>query len=99
MQNLAGTLFDHIPRLFLFVEEDGVEPTNNSAERALRTGVQWRKVCFGTRSRAGELATARMLTVIQTCRVQQRNPLAYLTEAITRHRVGQSVHSLQPRHP
>ena len=44
-------------------EHEGVEPTNNSAERPLRTGVQWRKICFGNRSANGELATSRLLTV------------------------------------
>jgi hypothetical protein len=37
-----------------FVYEDGVEPTNNAAERALRTAIQWRKIMFGTRSAEGE---------------------------------------------
>ena len=38
----------------------------NSAERALRTGVQWRKISFGDRSADGELATARLLTIAET---------------------------------
>jgi hypothetical protein len=58
--NLAVALFDHTER-FSFLEYEGVEPTNNSAERTLRTGVQWRKICFGNRSANGELATARLL--------------------------------------
>jgi len=40
-----------------------VEPTNNSAERALRCAVQWRKITFGSRSAQGEIAVARLLTV------------------------------------
>ena len=50
VQNLARALFLHLPHFFTFVYEDGVEPTNNAAERALRTAVQWRKIMFGTRS-------------------------------------------------
>jgi transposase len=49
VHNLATTLFVYNERLFTFLEEEGVEPTNNSAERVLRTGVQWRKICFGNR--------------------------------------------------
>ena len=64
----------------------GVEPTNNGAERALRTALQWRKICFGNRRRSGEIATARLLTVTQTCKRQQRHVLGYLTEAVRRHR-------------
>ena len=50
VRNLATALFEHNGRLFTFLEHEGVEPTNNSVERALRTGVQWRKICFGNRS-------------------------------------------------
>lgn len=57
VRNLAAVLFEHIPRLFLFVEQEGVEPTNNGAERELRPMVQASKVSFGNRSANGELAT------------------------------------------
>ena len=95
--NLAAALFEHIERLFVFIEQEGVEPTNNSAERALRTGVQWRKVCFGNRSAQGELATARLLTVAETCDLQRLNILAYLSAAIASHRRRQPVLSLLTR--
>lgn len=94
VQNLAIALFVNADKLFTFLELDGVEPTNNSAERALRTGVQWRKICFGNRSAAGESAAARLLTVSQTCRIQQRNSLCYLSEAISRYRKALPVASL-----
>lgn len=97
VRNLANAMFWHCERLFAFLEYDGVEPTNNSAERALRTGVQWRKICFGNRSGKGELATARLLTVTGTCQKQQRNALTYLIEAVIRHRRGQSAPSLLPQ--
>jgi len=84
--NLARALWEHNERLFTFLEHEGVEPTNNSAERALRTGVQWRKICFGNRSATGELATARLLTVAGTCKLQKLNILAYLSVAIAAHR-------------
>jgi transposase len=97
VRNLATTLFVYNERLFTFLEEEGVQPTNNSAERALRTGVQWRKICFGNRSAAGEVATARLLTVAETCDLQQLNALAYLAAAIACHRRRQPVASLLPR--
>ena len=99
VRNLATALFKHNERLFTFLEEEGVEPTNNSAERALRTGVQWRKICFGNRSAAGELATARLLTVAGTCRLQNLNVLAYLSAAIACHRRHQRPTSLSPKRP
>lgn len=96
--NLARALFEHNPAFFTFVEYEGVEPTNNSAERALRTAVQWRKIMFGTRSAEGEMAVARLLTVTRTCQAQQLNTLVYLTAAIRCHRRRQAVASLLPKH-
>jgi transposase len=95
--NLATALFEHNARLFTFLEQEGVEPTNNSAERALRTGVQWRKICFGNRSAQGELATARLLTIAETCDLQRLNILAYLSAAITCYRRRQPAASLLHR--
>ena len=89
VSNLARALFVHHPHFFTFVHEDGVEPTNNVAERALRTAVQWRKIMFGNRSAAGEQAVARLLTVTRTCHLQQLKVLAYLTAAIHSHRCCQ----------
>ena len=48
-----------------FVQVEGVEPTNNAAERSLRPGVLWRKGSFGTQSKAGSRFVERMLTVVQ----------------------------------
>ncbi len=99
VRNLATALFVHFHRLFTFLEEEGVEPTNNVAERILRTAVQWRKISFGNRSRTGELATARLLTVTQTCKTQQRHVLGYLTDAVHCHRRRIPAPSLLPQQP
>jgi len=97
VSNLARALFVHHAHFFTFVHEEGVEPTNNVSERALRTAVQWRKIMFGNRSVEGELAVARLLTVTRTCQLQQLNVLAYLTAAICCYRRGQAVASLLPK--
>jgi transposase len=94
VSNFARALFLNFERLFVFLEHDGVEPTNNSVERTLRTAVQWRKISFGNRSDAGELATARLLTVMQTCRMQKRHVLGYLTKAVRCHRSGLAAPTL-----
>jgi hypothetical protein len=98
VRNLATALFTHHEKFFVFVRQDGVEPTNNRAERALRTAVQWRKIMFGNRSAEGELAVARLLTVTRTCQMQQLSTLAYLTAAIVAHRRRHAVASLLPNH-
>jgi len=54
--------------------------------REKRTGVQWRKICFGNRSATGELATARLLSVAETCVLQKVNMLTYLAAAVACHR-------------
>jgi transposase len=97
VRNLATALFVHFERLFTFLGHEGVEPTNNSVERMLRTAVQWRKISFGNRSRHGEIATARLLTVAQTCKRQQRHVLIYLTDAVRCHRRRVAPPSLLPQ--
>ena len=94
VRNLALALLKHFEKFFAFLRNEGVEPTNNSAERALRCAVQWRKVSFGSRSAQGEIAVARLLTVTRTCRMQNREPLDYLGNAIRSHRNAQAVPSL-----
>ena len=80
----------------LFVRKEGVEPTNNTAERALRHGVLWRHTSFGTHSPAGSRFVERMLTVRDTLRQQQRNVLDYLTLACQSALRHQSAPSLLP---
>ena len=84
------------PALWTFVRKEGVEPTNNTAERALRHGVLWRHTSFGTHSLAGSRFVERMLTVRDTLRQQQRNVLDYLTLACQASRRHQSAPSLLP---
>jgi transposase len=97
VRNLATVFFVHHQHFFTFVHEDGVAPTNNAAERALRTAVQWRKIMFGTRSEQGERAVERLLTIVRTCQLQQLNALVYLTAAIAAHRRRQTPASLLRR--
>jgi len=80
--------------LFTFVDVEGLEPTNNTAERALRPAVLWRKSSWGTHSPQGGLFVARMLTVVATLKQQQRNVLEFLTascEASLRAQPGPSL--------
>jgi len=67
------------PALWTFVRVPGLEPTNNAAERALRHAVQWRKTSYGTDRVAGSHFVENVLTVVASCRQQERNVLAYLT--------------------
>ena len=66
--------------LWTFTRVEGVEPTNNAAERALRHAVIWRRISGGTDSEAGSRFVERMLSTVATCRQQGRDVLGYLTE-------------------
>jgi transposase len=80
--------------LFTFIYHEGVEPTNNLAERLIRPGVQTRKISYCTRSENGQWLRARLLTVSQTCRIQQRNALDFYRTAISAHRSNLTMPSL-----
>jgi transposase len=84
------------PALWTFVFVEGVEPTNNSAERPLRRAVLWRRRSFGTQSEAGSLFVARVLTAVTTLRQQKRDVLDYLTEACAAAMRGDTSPSLLP---
>jgi transposase len=80
--------------LWTFALVEGVEPTNNHAERVLRGAVLWRKGCFGSSSDGGCRFVQRILTVVQTLRLQSRPVLTYLYEALCAHREGLPVPKL-----
>ena len=82
--------------LWTFVRVEGVEPTNNDAERALRHGVIYRKLSGGTDSEAGSRFVERMLTVVATCRRQEINVLDSLTRCYQAHLDGRPTPSLIP---
>ncbi|MEH1982700.1 MAG: IS66 family transposase [Nostoc sp.] len=84
------------PALWLFVHLEGVEPTNNAAERAIRPAVIWRRTSFGSQSQAGSTFVQRMLTVVTTLKSQRRNVLEFMTSAVSAARQSQPTPSLLP---
>lgn len=84
------------PAMWLFVYKEGIPPTNNAAEKAIRPAVLWRNVSFGTQSENGSRFVARMLTVVTTLRLQNRNVLEFLQDACSAHRLGLPTPSLLP---
>ncbi len=84
------------PALWLFASVEGIEPTNNAAERAIRPAVLWRKNSFGSQSEEGSLFVSRMLTIVTSLRSQKRNVLTFLTESIRASRQGSFSPSLLP---
>jgi transposase len=84
------------PALYTFAAVEGVEPTNNAAEQALRHAVCWRKTSYGTDSAGGSRFVERVLTVVATCRQQGRDILEYLTRTCSVTVRRQSPPSLLP---
>ena len=91
-------LIAHEPKLWTFVWHEGVEPTNNAAERALRHAVLWRKGSGGTDSSWGSRFVERVLSIRETCRQQGRGLLGYLVECCRARLEGQDPPSLLPKH-
>jgi transposase len=87
------------PALWTFVDVEGVEPTNNLAERQIRPAVLWRKGCFGTQSERGSRFAERILTVSATLKQQDRHVLSYLTEACEAYLRGEPAPSILPIAP
>lgn len=97
--NLVGFCDEILPRkdhLWTFLTVAGIEPTNNAAERALRSAVILRKLSFGTQSSRGSRYLERILTVSETCRLQKRNTFEYLIAVMQAKFAGTLVPSLLP---
>jgi transposase len=79
----ANSLLKRWPALWTFAHLDGVEPTNNHAERGLRGAVIYRKLSLGSQSERGERTIERLLSASVTCRLQKRSLFAYLNSVLT----------------
>jgi transposase len=90
-------LLKFYPSLWTFVRVEGVEPTNNHGERVLRLAVLWRKCCFGCHSDKGCRFVERLITAVQSLRLQKRSVLDFLRTTIHAHRAGEKTPSLLPR--
>lgn len=82
--------------LWTFAAVEGVEPTNNFAERQIRHGVMWRKTSFGTDSEEGSRFVERILTVVMSLRSQGRRILDFLVQSLRAVSEGAAAPSLLP---
>jgi transposase len=89
-------ILEHKLALWTFVDHEGIDPTNNHAERELRGFVLWRKKCFGSQSDRGDRFAARIMTVAHSLRKQRRHVLEYLTDACRAALAGRPAPSLLP---
>ena len=96
LRGFCKELYARREHLWTFTRVEGIEPTNNTAERALRPAVIYRKLSFGTQSSAGSRYLERILTVSETCRLQNRNAFEFLVAAMEAKFAKQSAPSLLP---
>jgi transposase len=75
----CADILEHRAALWTFIEEDGVPPTNNHAELALRDFVLWRRRSYGTQSERGNRFAERIMTVTHTARKLKVNVFEFLT--------------------
>lgn len=92
----CGNILKRKEALWTFVDREGVEPTNNAAERALRRPVIWRRRSFGTQSEAGSRFVERIQTAVTSLRQQHRDVLDFLTQACQAAISGTDPPSLLP---
>ena len=90
----AKNLLKRWPALWTFAHTDGVEPTNNHAERGLRGAVIYRKLSLGSQSAQGERTIERLLSASVTCRLQRRSLFAYLTDVLSARIRGDPIPAL-----
>lgn len=90
-RGMARNLLKIWPALWTFADHPQVQPTNNHAERALRSAVIYRKLSLGTQSDTGERRIERLLSAHTTCRLQHRSLHAYLIDAFSAHARGDPV--------
>ena len=93
-RQFARNLLKRWPALWTFSNTDGVEPTNNHAERGLRGAVIYRKLSLGSQSDRGERSVERLLSASITCRLRNQSLFAYLSEVITAHARGDPIPAL-----
>ena len=79
---LARQIRREVDNLWVFLDHEGVEPTNNRAERALRFGVLWRKRSLGTQSDKGNRWVERVLSFRETCRLKAKTTFPVLVDCI-----------------
>jgi transposase len=92
----CGQLLKHKEALWTFLEIQGIEPTNNAAERALRQAVIHRKISHGVQSAQGALCRGRLLTVVTSLRQQGRDIWPFLEQTWIAHHRGGERPSLLP---
>jgi len=82
VKNMVKRFTDNGKAYFEFITSPGVDPTNNTAEQAIRFVVIDRHVTQGTRSIKGRNANERLWTVIATCSLQRKSAFEFILKSV-----------------
>ncbi len=85
IKNFAG--------LTRFLDFDHLPIDNNHQERLLRKSVVGRKTWQGTRSQRGADNAAKLMTIVETCHLNQVNPREYVANVVKAMLEGQSPYT------
>ena len=72
----------HREDLFRFIDNPQIKPTNNLAERGIRPAVVIRKISGGSRSKNGAETTSRLLSVLQTAKLQAKDYIGFMSNLL-----------------
>ncbi|MAF80983.1 hypothetical protein CL628_03135 [bacterium] len=81
-QRLVKRLDDYQHALFTCLDQPGIPPDNNHAERTLRKLVIQRKISGGNRSPEHALHHAKIMSVLETLRLEENNLLEALESVL-----------------
>jgi transposase len=93
---LAKRLRKQRGHLLRFLDHDGVDATNNLAEREIRPAVIARKLSAGNRTESGAETHAALASLLRTCRRQGRDILGSLGDLL-RHGPGHVIPLVTPK--
>jgi len=80
--------------LWTFIKRESIEPTNNTAERALRPAIIKRNLSFGVDSESGRQFLESMLSIIATSEQKNIDTYAYLQSTLTAQLTGKPTPKL-----
>ena len=91
LARLCATVLDIWPTLWNFTEHADAEATNNRCERAIRHAVLWRRTSNGTQTDEGERFIERILSIRETCRLNNQPLHGYLVDVHQARLHGQPI--------
>ena len=90
-KRLSKRLLKYYEEILTFLDVPGLPQDNNHAERMIRPNVIFRKISFQNMSRKGAEAHEVLMSLLQTLRLQGKNPIPFFKTAYLRHRQGNPI--------